>query len=80
MEGLRKLYRGDFNSADWEWQDDGTVIITLVKDNDNVHYRFRVRDPFGEREELLSHEVIEHKLPPWIAQRIKEAQEHAAEG
>jgi len=61
-----------------EGQPDGSVIITLSKRGEDKTYRFRVKDLYGEHEEVLEHEVIEHKIPPWIEKRMKEAKEHAS--
>jgi len=61
MEGLRKLYAGDFNDMSQERQPDGTVIITLSKRGEHKTYRFRVKDLYGPNEEVLEHEVIEVK-------------------
>lgn len=63
MEGLRKLKSGDFNDMGQEGQPDGSVIITLSKRGENKTYRFRVKDLYGEHEEVLEHEVIKHKTP-----------------
>ena len=73
MEGLRRLYTGDFNTMNQERQLDGSVIITLSKDGDDKIYRFRVKDLYGENEEVLEHEVIEHKVPKHIKDRMEEA-------
>ena len=80
MEGLRKLYRGDFNNMSQHQQPDGSVIITITKDGEDKVYRFKVKDLYGEHEEVLEHEVIEHKPPPWVVQRMKEAKEHGKPG
>ena len=61
MEGLRKLYAGDFNDMGQEPQPDGSVIITLSRRSENKIYKFKVRDLYGEHEEVLEHEVIETK-------------------
>lgn len=76
IEGLRKLYTGDFNGATQEEQPDGSVIITLSKRGEDKTYRFRVKDLYGEHEELLEHEVVETKPKPWIVKRMKEAKKH----
>lgn len=78
MEGLRKLYLGDFNAMSQSWQPDGSVIITLSKRGENKTYRFKVKDLYGEHEELLEHKVIPTKIPQWIKDRVKEAKEHHA--
>ena len=80
MIGLRKLYLGDFNSMNQEWQPDGSVIITLAKDGETKSYRFRVRDLYGEHEEVLEHKVIEVKIPKHILDRMKETKEHEKPG
>jgi len=72
-EGLKKLYSGDFNHKQTHVLADGTVIITLVKEGENKTYRFKVRDLYGEHEEVLEHEVIKHKVPKHIEARMKEA-------
>lgn len=56
---LEKLKTGDFNGMSQDWQDDGSVIITLVKRGEGKTYRFRVKDLYGENEEVLSEEIIE---------------------
>ncbi len=61
MNGLEKLKAGDFNSRSDEGQPDGSVTITLVKRGEGKVYRFRVRDLYGENEEVLEDEVIERK-------------------
>lgn len=63
MEGLDRLKSGGFNDMSQERQPDGSVIITLSKRRENKTYRFRVKDLYGEHEEVLEHEVIKHKMP-----------------
>ena len=72
--GLRKLYSGDFNSMSQEWQPDGSVIITLGKDGEKNSYRLKVKDLYGQNEEVLEHEVIPTGPPQWVLDRMKEAQ------
>ena len=79
-EGLAKLYSGDFNTMNQDWQSDGSVIITLTKDGEDKSYRFKVKDLYGEHEEVLEHEVIETKPPKHILDRMKEAKEHGKPG
>jgi len=61
VEGLRKLYAGDFNSMAQENQPDGSLIITLSKRGERVTYKFQVKNLYnaGGVEEVLSHEIIE---------------------
>jgi len=73
MEGLSKLYAGDFNDMSQEKQPDGSVIVTLYKRGDGVSYRFRVMDLYGENEQLLEHEVIRPDVKPWLKQRMDQA-------
>lgn len=73
QEGLRKLYSGDFNHKRTEVYPDGSVIITLLKDGEDKTYRFRVKDLYGEHEEVLEHEVIEHKPPKHVLDRMEKA-------
>ena len=73
MERLKKLYLGDFNTMNQEWQLDGSVIITLTKHGEDKVYRFKVKNLYKENEEVLEHEVIETKPPKHILDRMKEA-------
>jgi len=79
MEGLKRLYSGDFNDMSQERLPDGSVIVTLSKRGEGKSYRFRVKDLYGEHEEVMEHEVIEHKPKLWIEKRMKEAKEHTKE-
>jgi len=56
---------------------EGNTTVTLSKDGEDKVYRFKVKDLYGEHEELLEHEVLESKIPPWIEKRMKEAKKHA---
>lgn len=78
IEGLRKLYTGDFNYWEGVEQKDGSLVITLSKEGEDKAYRFRVKDLYGEHEEVLEHEVIETKTPKHILDRMKEAKEHGS--
>ncbi len=78
MEGLKKLYSGDFNDMSQEWQPDGSVIITLSKRGEDKTYHCRVKDPYGEHEAVLEHKVIDIKPPKHILSRMKEAKEHGS--
>lgn len=75
IEGLRKLYSGDFNNMNQEWQPDGSVIITLSKEGEGKSYRFRAKNLYKENEEVLEHEVIESKPKDFILRRMKQAKE-----
>ena len=57
MSGLEKLKTGDFNAMDQDWAADGSVLVTLSKRGEGKIYRFRVKDLYGEHEEVLSEEV-----------------------
>lgn len=59
-----------------EWQPDGSVIITLSKRDNPIIYRLRVKDLYGEHEEVLEYEEKETKTPDYILKRMKEAKEH----
>jgi len=79
MEGLKKLYRGDFNNMSQERQPDGSVIITLSKRGEGKIYKFRVKNLYKENEELLEEEVIETGPPQFIRDRIEEARKQRKE-
>ena len=73
MEGLRKLYTGDFNGVSQEVLPDGSIVITLSKRGENKTYRFRVKNLYKENEKVLEHEVIEIKIPKYIQDGMREA-------
>jgi len=73
IEGLKRLYGGNFNTMNQRRQPDGSVIITLSKRGEDKSYRFRVRDLYGPAEEVLEEEIIENKAPQHIQDRMKEA-------
>ena len=59
MTGIEKLKSGDFNNMSQEEQADGSVVITLSSRKYPEIYRFRVKDLYGENEEVLEEEIIE---------------------
>ena len=59
MRGIEKLKKGDFNNMSQEEQEDGSVIITLVKRGEGKRYRFRVKDLYGKHEQVLEEEIID---------------------
>jgi len=59
VKGLKNLRAGNFNSVDYAWQADGTVIITLAKRGEGKIYKLHIKDLYGPNEEVLSEEVIE---------------------
>lgn len=61
MRGIKKLKTGDFNTISYAMQGDNSIIITLVKRGEGKVYKFKVKDLYGENEEVISEEVIEHK-------------------
>lgn len=62
MTGIEKLKSGDFNDMSQEWLDDNTVLITLSKRGEGKVYRFKVKDLYGENEEVLEEEIIGREL------------------
>ena len=71
------LYTGQFNIMRQHRLPDGTREVTVVKRGEGKAYRFTVRDLYGEHEEVLKHEVVEIKAQrkPWVAERMRKAQE-----
>lgn len=59
MRGIDKLKSGDFNDMSQDDQPDGSILITLVKRGEGKVYKFKVKDLYGENEEVLSEEVKE---------------------
>lgn len=80
MDGLQRLYLGEFNDMTKEASADGSVIITLTSRRDDVTVRFRVRDLYGEHEELLEEEELAAESRPWIRARMEEAQRRHGKG
>jgi len=77
-ESLRELYTGDFNTMSQEWHEDGSVTITLGKDNETEVHRMRVRDLYGPYEEVLEEEAIETSPPQFIRDRMEEARKQGS--
>lgn len=72
-KGLKKLYLGDFNTMNQEIQPDGSIVIILSSEKYPEQYRFRVKDLYGESEEVLEHEVIKSEAENWFKKRMDEA-------
>ena len=53
MNAIGTLRSGKFNDMSQEWQDNGTVIITLVKRGEGKVHRLHVRDLYGDKEKVL---------------------------
>jgi len=73
LKGLVNLYTGNFNDMFHELQPDGSVIITLTSKKYPETYRFRVRDLYGENEEVLEHEVINPGVNSLVTERMAQA-------
>lgn len=73
-EGQRRLYSGDYNYIDQQWQDDGSVIVTVQGGKSGRTHRLHVVDLNKEGEEVLI-EIEEEAGPPeWMKKRLKEAE------
>lgn len=59
MTGIEKLKTGDFNHMRQTDRVDDEVTVTLSKRGEGKIYRFRVKDLYGENEEVVWEEVIE---------------------
>ena len=71
--GLRRLYSGDHNLVHQDWQDDGSVIVTIAGGRLPFAHRLHVRDLYGPDEEVLSEEVIPPGPPAHIQARLDQA-------
>lgn len=71
MEGLHKLYTGDFNVMYCEVLQDGTRVITLSKYGEDKVYRFKILNMYDTNEQLLEHEVITVETPEYVKERIE---------
>ena len=58
QKGLAKLYAGNFNYMSQQWQKDGSVIVTLCSEGDDVSYEFHARNLYGPDEEVLEHKAL----------------------
>lgn len=56
---IDKLKTGDFNTMESKWLPDGSLEVILTKRGDPARYRMKVRDLYGENEEVLDEEIIE---------------------
>ncbi len=59
MTGIEKLKAGDFNSMSQTDRVGDEVTVTLSKRGEGKVYRFRVKDLYGENEEVISEEGFE---------------------
>lgn len=59
MRIIDRLRTGNFNDMIQEWQDDGSVRVTLTKRGDSRQYVMFVKDLYGKEEEVISEEIIE---------------------
>ena len=71
-----KLQDGDFNTMNQEEQPNGSIVVKLIKRGDSHIYMMKVKDLYGEHEEVLKEEIIETKPPKHILDRMKEAKKH----
>jgi hypothetical protein len=73
--GQLRLYSGDYNYLSQEWREDGTVIVTISGGRSGRVHRLRVRDLWGEREEVLEEEELVDVTPDAVVERLLEAWE-----
>lgn len=69
----RRLYAGDYNYLNQEWQPDGSVILTIAGGRSGQVHRCHVQDLWGENETVLSEEELPPGPPPHIRDRLDEA-------
>lgn len=74
--GQQRLYSGDYNTVWQEWQDDGSVIITMSRQGERTATSMHVDEPYSEREEVLTELEIEHGPSAGVRSRLEVA--HAA--
>jgi len=77
IEGLKRLYSGDFNTMHQEVLLDGTIKVTLTKKGDKKAYRFQVKGLYTENEEVIEYEEANISPPSHILKRMKEAKKNA---
>ena len=73
--GHARLYAGDFNVMSQEWQDDGTVILTLHRHADSHAVRLHVSNLYGPLEMILAEDTVPIGPPAHILARQQEAQQ-----
>lgn len=71
--GQRRLYSGDYNYLNEEWQPDGSVVVTVSGGKSGQVHRLHVRDLWGEHEDVLQEELVPPGPPPWLQARLDEA-------
>ncbi|GAI38280.1 unnamed protein product [marine sediment metagenome] len=74
-EGIRKYYLGEWNTCAGKDCDDGSQQIILSSVKSDKIYRFRVKDLYGENEQVLEYQEIIAKTPEYIKQRMAEAKQ-----
>lgn len=71
--GQIKLYGLQFNRMNQEWQEDGTVIVTLSSGNDDAVTVMHIQDFQGPKETILSEESTIAAVPDHLKSRALEA-------
>lgn len=72
-EGQRRLYSGDYNYINQEWQGDGSVIVTVQGGKSGRTHQLHVVDLNKEAEEVLIEIEEEAGVPEWMKKRLKAA-------
>lgn len=70
--GQKRLYSGDYNYMNQEWQPDGSVVVTISGGKSGQVHRMHVRDLWGEHEEVLTEERLPEGPPAHIVARLAE--------
>ena len=71
--GQRRLYRGEYNYMQQEWQPDGSCIVTITGGSHPDGRRMHISDLWGPAETVLSEDALPPGPPPHIRQRLAEA-------
>jgi hypothetical protein len=56
--GVDRLKSGDFNTMNVETLADGSQMVTLVKDDDNIVYKFKATNLFKRAEKITEYQEI----------------------
>ena len=73
--GHKRLYAGDFNVMNQEWQRDGTVILTFYRHAHSHAVRLHVSNLYGPLEMILAEYTVPIGPPAHILARQQEAQQ-----
>lgn len=69
MNGIYRLYEGDYNVCNQVWQDDGSCIVTFFRHDEDTATVLHVEDLHGPKEKVRSEKTLDRSVPQHILTR-----------